>query len=283
MKNSLLALLLTVMAIGSQLALPHAAHADLTASIKAYWKLDESSGNASDATGNGFTLTNTGTATYDAGLINNGVDFGTSNTSKVLGGSNIFSTIGGAFTINVWVKLNQAISSSAWNMIGSDDGGVGEGTCGRSNSGETIDYLWNSGTPELEFSTINATIVGFTVAHTLSTSAWTMLTLTGSGAGGTITGYINGTSVGTATQVATGGSGNNCVTGVGDTSVGDVVETFASAKFDEAGIWTRALTSAEITTLYNTGIGCQYNFNSGTGCAATPTSGFGILTFFGWF
>ena len=38
----------------------------------AYWKFDEASGNATDATNNSLTLTNNGTATFGAGLINNG-------------------------------------------------------------------------------------------------------------------------------------------------------------------------------------------------------------------
>ena len=44
----------------------------LTDNLVSYWKLDESSGNAADSVGSN-TLTNTGTATYAAGKINNGV------------------------------------------------------------------------------------------------------------------------------------------------------------------------------------------------------------------
>ena len=47
----------------------------LTTNIVAYWKFDESSGNAMDSTGNGNTLTNVNTVTYSAGKINNGANF----------------------------------------------------------------------------------------------------------------------------------------------------------------------------------------------------------------
>lgn len=48
----------------------------LTDNLVSYWKLDESSGNASDSVGSN-TLTNNGTAGYASGKINNAVDFGT--------------------------------------------------------------------------------------------------------------------------------------------------------------------------------------------------------------
>ena len=47
----------------------------LNTNILASWKFDESSGNASDSSGNGKTLTNINTIAYVAGKVNNAADF----------------------------------------------------------------------------------------------------------------------------------------------------------------------------------------------------------------
>jgi hypothetical protein len=74
----------------------------LTDNLVSYWKLDESSGNAADATGGGNTGTNNNTITYAAGKINNG---------SVLNGSNQYfsfpncpQTGNGSFTVTMWIN-----------------------------------------------------------------------------------------------------------------------------------------------------------------------------------
>lgn len=47
----------------------------LNTNILASWKFDESSGNATDSSGNGKTLTNTNSISYVSGKVNNAADF----------------------------------------------------------------------------------------------------------------------------------------------------------------------------------------------------------------
>ena len=47
----------------------------LTDNLLGWWKLDESSGNAADATGGGYTLTNVNSTPFVTGKIGNAADF----------------------------------------------------------------------------------------------------------------------------------------------------------------------------------------------------------------
>lgn len=80
----------------------------LTDNLIAYWKLDESSGNASDSSGNGHTLTNN-SISYGASKINNGAIFNGSNTFTL-------STIT-PITINLWLNPS-VIASKTFFMSG---------------------------------------------------------------------------------------------------------------------------------------------------------------------
>jgi len=71
----------------------------LTNGLVGYWKLDENSGNASDASGYGNILTNNGTTTYVGGKFGNG-------SEHVPASSQYFSTgtINGVKTVSFWVN-----------------------------------------------------------------------------------------------------------------------------------------------------------------------------------
>ena len=71
----------------------------------AYWKFDESSGNASDATGNGYTLTNNNSVSFSAGKINNAAVFASAN-SKYFSKSSASGLVpSSAITVAAWVYL----------------------------------------------------------------------------------------------------------------------------------------------------------------------------------
>lgn len=72
----------------------------LSDGLVGHWKLDESSGDASDSSGNAYTLTNNGTTTFVAGKYNNG-------SEHVPASSQYFSTastLTGLKTISFWVN-----------------------------------------------------------------------------------------------------------------------------------------------------------------------------------
>ncbi len=72
----------------------------LSSGLVGYWKMDENSGNATDASGNGLTLTNNGTTPYGGGKFARGSEY-------VPASSQYFSTtttIAGVKTISFWVN-----------------------------------------------------------------------------------------------------------------------------------------------------------------------------------
>lgn len=240
----------------------------LTTNILAYWKLDESSGNATDATGGGATMVNNGTAGYASGIINNGIDLGASNITKWLSKSGDFSINGGAASLAFWIKLVTDVSVSITNQTFMCIQSLGSS----SHTVLQISYEYNSGTPRLVYSRktpgtgggdrdINNTV-------TMGTSSWYYLVLTYDAT--TLTGYLNGSSIGTIGAVTTGTITQSDVTQIGMRGDLDVLNASATTSgiIDEVGIWSRALTGAEVTSLYNGGVGLQYPF------IATVNSGF---------
>ena len=86
----------------------------LATNLISHWKLDESSGNASDSVGSN-TLTNTN-VTYGAGKLNNCAIFNGSNARLVSPAVSINST---GFSVSFWVKTSTTTRSM---MIASDAG-----------------------------------------------------------------------------------------------------------------------------------------------------------------
>ncbi len=224
----------------------------LAASLVSYWKLDEASGNAADSVGSN-TLTNTGTVVYDAGLINNGADFGTANTTKVLSSTSASGVVDTNMSFSLWVKLNTEISTGVYGLF-----------CARTNTSShfidwRIDYEYNAGTRRLNFVRSKPGVVDVDSYYTitLGTTNWYHLVLTYDTA--TMLGYVNATQ---QTTVSTSGYGTGGAMAVAIGASIPASNNPASVKIDEVGIWTRVLSSTEVTTLYNSGSGKQYPFGS---------------------
>jgi len=98
-------------------------------------------------------------------------------------------------------------------------------------------------------------------ATTMNNDEWNFITTTLSGTNMSV--WLNGVYDGSATY--TGGTWNNADNQVigGNAGSGDSennVTEFFNGSVDEIGIWDRALTSTEITQLYNSGEGLAYPF-----------------------
>ncbi len=225
--------------------------ATLLSGLVAYWKLDESSGNATDIVSS-RVLTNNGTITYSAGKINNGSDFGSSNTTKY------FSTADAAaldfttgFTISLWFKRT------------GDSGTFSHLFLKPSNSTWVSPYF----------------VYGVRITDTDELEAWanssasgTATTSTGGsfGADGvwkhvvvrfdqtTIEIHVNGAEAATASNTASIANSAQSVV-IGTRHATDTGEWY-SGMIDEIGLWNRALTLTEITRLYNSETGIQYPF-----------------------
>ncbi len=200
-----------------------------------YWKCDESSGNIADSVGSD-TGTNSN-VTFGAGIINNGGVYDavtdkftfTGETTLISGTSN--------FTLSFWVKYTSGLFiicrrdsfPDDWQMV--NNGGDYQFTTG---SDIILSY---TPTPDANFHHI--------VVTRESTTSWVM--------------YYDGVSQDTSASNISIPSGHTLT--FGDDAGGDGIG--AVMTLDEVGTWSRALSGAEVTQLYNSGAGLQYPFGGG--------------------
>ena len=204
----------------------------LTDNIYAYYKLDESSGNALDATGNGHTLTNGGVTCNVTAVINTGFS-GAGGGGKWIQGAYKTSNVGSSISVSFWVKYTD---SNTQYVLQTDSGGYGFGIGLQSNTVHVYcGKDWNTGV-------------------SVSNGTWTFIVVTFSG--GNVSVYKNN-----AAAVTNGSNtipdGNNW-TFENHSSSGQ--NYYLNGTLDEIGVWSRAISSGEVTSLYNSGSGLQYPF-----------------------
>lgn len=228
-------------------------------SLVAYYRLES---DGADSKGS-YTLANNNGVTFTAAKFGNGASAGTSNTNKRLYlANNLGLNVTHDTTLNIWVKPLQAISSGQqWSMFDLRDATY--------SSYLSIWYDYTGSSPAIVFmKAING--IGATTnnayTYTLPTSQLTMLTLVLQASTGTVTGYVNGVQVITSTYANnSGGSGVTSSISIGSTGNGYL---YSSALFDDAAVFSRMLTSTEISSLYSGG------GSSGTGTVGVTVSGY---------
>lgn len=205
--------------------------------ILSYWKLDNSgSGSLSliDSTGNGNTLTNSG-ATLGTGKINGAVVTG---PSQSLATSTSFTPTGNnPFSISAWINLSTDYTFMVFSY-------------GSPSTASAV-ALYVPTSLRLNFQFWN---VGFGDIP-VTANVWNHVVCTYDGTTARI--YVNGSLSDSSVINLNIGSGIfrfnrwvNGSTGTGTCSV------------DEVGVWSRALSLSEITTLYNSGNGRSYPFTA---------------------
>ena len=213
----------------------------LTDNLVSYWKLD---GNSNDSVGsNNGTDTN---ITYSAanGKIIQGAGF--NGTSSVINYPSVPQTGAGEFTMSAWIKGSDF--SVRREIIGFGKNVNGQGVSMSIGSDSTFDKLY------CDFYGAFGSVLGTT---SLSTSTWYFVVTTYNGTNLKI--YLNGTLDGT---------GGNFTANIVSNSTNSIGKQFwantsyFTGSIDEVGVWSRALSSTEITTLYNAGAGLQYPFTT---------------------
>jgi len=228
----------------------------LLTNILAYWKLDESSGDASDSVGS-HTLTNAN-VTYSTGIVNNGAVFGSTTDDLYTAADTDFNFDGsGAFSFSTWSNQT-TLANDGYLIAHLKSSGNYEGyTLQVNNSGKLIFYIGaeNAGSNIVYVQTGNGVI---------TTGAWyhVVVTYDGSKTAAGVKIYVNGVKQGLSTVYNnfTGSSSYDGTFQIGSREGNDV--NFAGT-IDEVGCWTRALTSDDVDLLYNAGRANQYSFTTG--------------------
>lgn len=224
---------------------------------QAYYKLDESSGNAADATGNGYTLTNNGTTTYTTGKINNGGDFGASNSTKSFSIDSATplglttTDISTAFSVACWMNQTTSVATVYPLTI----------LCKNGSSRNTFGLVMNN--TSIEFFVHDGSYNQYSTGSTCSNGTWFHYAVTYDGTNFKC--YVNGSLVLTQTRAmstfvdaATGGFGLGAFRSNSSSSA------YWSGLIDEVGVWKSTLSGSDISSLYNGGTGIQYPFSATT-------------------
>lgn len=233
----------------------------LTTNIVAYWKLDETSGtSASDATGNSHTATlQTNASFVSGGKINYGLQPATSGTDAA--GACIAGGSAGAldfsqypFSMSAWIKTTNNTS------VGNGDMAVVMGTISSSPYDSfNIQMHMTSpiGSMYATYRTATNTYATGNTATAYNDGAWHHVVYTVDSSGN-MTLYVDGASAATGTASGTMSTGKSFSIGVNRPTANTSDQWVGT--LDEVGVWSRALTSTEVTTLYNSGAGLQYPF-----------------------
>ena len=206
--------------------------ATLLTSILAYWTLDSTAW--TDSTGNGRTLTNNNSVTTGTGILNNGAVFNgssnyLSNSSLALGLSD--------FTLSAWVK-----PTAGTNQYG---------ILAQYGSGGTTGFTLCVYFGQLDF--WSGSDISITAGLVITAGTWWHVVATRTG--GTLTLYVNGTSVATGSI----SSSYNFTDSPFKIGHGYGGYGYCNGSIDEVGVWGRALTFSEITSLYNSGTPLAYS------------------------
>lgn len=199
-----------------------------TPGLIGYWKFDEGSGSsAADSSNNGNTGTLTGSPTWVTGHSGSALQFNGSNYAQVSNSSSLQIT--GDITIAAWVNRNTA---GNYDVIAAK------------SDGTTYNYnfFFDSLYPDKEslYSASTSPTQAISTS-TVSAGSWQKVAVTRSG--NTVTFYLNGSAVGTAT--ITGSFGSSTV----PLKIGHDGYKGMSGSIDELRIYNRALTQAEIQAL----------------------------------
>jgi len=229
-----------------------------------YYSFDDddlSNGNATDLTGNGYTLDNEGATTGSTGILGDGWYF---NGNTYAFNDDEFLTNNVDTSVSIWFKFSDYTDDRGQNLLGYDRDATGNSENwllnydGRSAVSPTDVLSANLDRISNQNQVISSSSSAITdnnyhhLVYVLDSDNTHTIYLDGSLH---VTGNVNG-------DIGDIAGPRNFLVGVGNTEVSR--QSFLEGYIDEVGIWNRTLTTAEITALYNSGSGLNiYTSTSG--------------------
>ncbi|MEK9206848.1 MAG: LamG-like jellyroll fold domain-containing protein [Patescibacteria group bacterium] len=234
----------------------------IKAQMVSYWKFDESSGDAADSHGTN-TLVNNGAIPYVAGKLNNGADIEASSSQYFSAVDSTSLDIVGDLSFAARIKIESATDTmdlaSKWNDAGNQRSWI---------------FRVNAASNTLVFiasdTGVDPTVSVSSVAWTPGLATWYHLAVTYS-TSGQVKFYVNGSQQGT-TQTGARTSLFNSSAPFKISGRNATIEFFDGI-VDEAALWSREITVAEVSLMYNSGSALSYT-------SFISTTVFGIGTTF---
>ena len=216
---------------------PDGTGSTLDMGLVAYYAFDETSGTtAADSSGNGHDATLSGGATFSAGLRNNAVTL-SGNRQYVALPANILGGLT-SFSVTAWVNLG---STPTWARIFDFGTGTTVYTFLTANAGKACRFAITTATNAGE-QQVDGTAI-------LPTGSWQHVAVTlGSG---TATLYVQGAEVGhnSGVSLTAASLGSTTQDWLGRSEFS--VDPYLTGQIDNVRIYSRALTAAEVQTLYS--------------------------------
>lgn len=144
-----------------------------------WWRLNETSGNAADSSGNDLTLTDASSTTYEFGKFANAADLESSSTDYLYVADNTAMSITTDVTISAWIKPESNTVSTLYNIAGKWDGA-------------NESYLLSQYGDEIRMYIDSSSNYATTNAANLTTGNWYHVVGTYSASSRTVTIFVNG-------------------------------------------------------------------------------------------
>jgi len=242
--------------------IPLTSYGALTDNLISWWSLEETGGSRIDDHGVN-DLTDNNTVLSGTGIIGNGADFEVTNTEylSIPDASQTGLDISGDLSINLWLYGESFSGAHITTFVDKTNAN----TAGQRSY--FFDYD-NGGNLCFQNSSDGTTNSQECVAWTPSTATWYMITLTYNSTSNAKKFYINGSQQGTTQTGTQSGIFNSAAS----LNIGKYSTIYSDGIKDEFAIWSKVLTTDEITELYNSGVGLTYSDLSGGGGGATSTA-----------
>lgn len=208
----------------------------LNQNLVGYWTMDDSSGNATDTSGNSITLTNSGTATYAAGKFSNSVDVNGSS-QHLYSADNSDLSITGQVTLSAWVNPDTV---------------TGTQTIAGKWDGANESYLLSLNGSAVRMSIDASGNYAETASGALATGSYQHVVGVYDNAAATVSIYVNGvkksvTVTGTLPTSIADDAGRFSV-GAEDSTSG--TSNYFNGKVDDLRLYSRALNANEVAALF---------------------------------
>lgn len=226
----------------------------LTTNLVSYYKL---SGNSNDSVG---SINGIDTAiTYNVANGKIGVGAGLNGTTSYISTAGTVSAT--AYTINAWIKTSATSPLNIDAIVVQDYVNGGSSFRVFQLGLNTSNFL-----RFIRFDSGNNVITNITGTSALNDGNWHMVTATFDNTVGSII-YVDGVNKNSDVVTTNNHTGTTqpLLFGADNGGTAGALADFWAGSIDEIGIWSRAISSSEVTQLYNNGNGLQYPFTGSTG------------------
>ena len=221
---------------------------DINSNLIGYWKMDETSGTSvadSSGSGNAGTLTPNATGVWVAGKINDGAKLnGTTQYVSIPDAASL--RLSGSWSISEWVKLSALPGASSVEELFTKQASAG-GTVNYTLSVDNNGNCTTDPTFGVAFTNTSGTAAVACYNVVVATGTWYHVTGVWDSSATTLSLYVNGISVAsTTTALVPDSSAGYPLT------IGEVFGAyFLNGTVDDVRLYNRALSPADVLTLYN--------------------------------